>query len=177
LSLASDGSTLAPFEAKEETMESDGLLWMILGYFGLAVASAVFPWVNAEVIVLSLPAVAPSKTALVILLLVATAGQMTGKCFLYWASRKGNRVLRGRAGEILAKWRERLEAKPSKAVALVLVSSTVGLPPFYLMTLLAGALKMNFLTFLAAGTTGRLVRFGALVTLPHLALSFFKGGA
>ena len=158
-------------------MAADGLLWMILGYFGLTVASAVFPWVNAELIVLSLPAVAPSKTALLVLLLVATAGQMTGKCFLYWASRKGNRVLKGRAGEILTKWRERLEAKPSKAVALVLVSSIVGLPPFYLMTLLAGALKMNFLTFLTAGTAGRLVRFGALVTLPQLGLSLFKGGA
>jgi membrane protein YqaA with SNARE-associated domain len=157
-------------------MSADGLPWMSLCYFGLAVASAVFPWVNAEVIVLSLPAVAPSKAALVVLLLVATAGQMTGKCFLYWASRKGNRVLRGRAGELLSKWRAYLETRPSRAVALVLVSSIVGLPPFYLMTILAGALKMNFLTYLTAGTAGRLVRFGALVTLPHLALSIFKGG-
>jgi membrane protein YqaA with SNARE-associated domain len=45
------------------------------------------------------------------------------------------------------------------------------------MTLLAGALRMNFLTYLTAGTVGRLIRFGALVTFPQLALSFFKGGA
>lgn len=158
-------------------MAASGLVWISLGYFGLAVASAIFPWVNAEVLVLSLPAVAPSRTALFVLLLVATAGQMTGKCVLYWAGRKGNTVLRGRAGEALTKWRQRLEARPSRAVALVLVSSVVGLPPFYLMTLVAGALKMNFLTYLTAGTAGRLVRFGALVTLPQLALTFFKGGA
>jgi membrane protein YqaA with SNARE-associated domain len=158
-------------------MAEHGLAWISLGYFGLAVASAVFPWVNAEILVLSLPAVAPSRSALFVLLLVATAGQMTGKCVLYWAGRKGNTVLRGRAGEALTKWRQRLEARPSRAVALVLVSSIVGLPPFYLMTLVAGALKMNFLTYLTAGTAGRLVRFGALVTLPQLALTFFKGGA
>jgi membrane protein YqaA with SNARE-associated domain len=158
-------------------MAESGLPWLVLSYFGLAVASAVFPWVNAEVIVLSLPAVAPSRAALVLLVLIATAGQMTGKCFLYWAGRKGNKVLPGRAGQILTKWRDRLEARPSKAVALVLISSVVGLPPFYLMTLLAGALRMNFLVYLTAGTAGRLVRFGVLVTLPQLALSLFKGGA
>jgi len=156
-------------------MAESGLPWLVLSYFGLAVASAVFPWVNAEVIVLSLPAVAPSRTALVFLVLTATAGQMTGKCFLYWAGRKGNKVLPGRAGQILTKWRDRLEARPSRAVALVLISSVVGLPPFYLMTLLAGALRMNFLVYLTAGTAGRLVRFGVLVTLPQLALSLFKG--
>jgi membrane protein YqaA with SNARE-associated domain len=158
-------------------MVESGLPWLVLSYFGLAVASAIFPWVNAEVIVLTLPAVAPSRAALVLLVLTATAGQMTGKCFLYWAGRKGNRVLPGRAGKALTRWRERLEARPSKAVALVLISSVVGLPPFYLMTLLAGALRMNFLVYLTAGTTGRLVRFGVLVTLPQLALSFLKGGA
>jgi len=158
-------------------MAESGLPWLVLSYFGLAVASAVFPWVNAEVIVLSLPAVAPSRAALILLVLIATAGQMTGKCFLYWAGRKGNKVLPGRAGQILTKWRDRLEARPSKAVALVLISSVVGLPPFYLMTLLAGALRMNFLVYLTAGTAGRLVRFGVLVTLPQLALSLFKGGA
>ena len=158
-------------------MIEGGLPWMILTYFALAVASAVFPGVNAELIVLSLPAVAPSKAALLVLLLVATAGQMTGKCFLYWAGRKGNRVLPDRAAKALARWRERLEARPTRAVVLVLVSSIVGLPPFYIMTLLAGALRMNFLVYLTAGTAGRLVRFGALVLLPQLALSFLKGGA
>jgi membrane protein YqaA with SNARE-associated domain len=158
-------------------MVESGLPWMVLSYFGLAVASAVFPWVNAEVIILSLPAMAPSKPALLLLLLVATAGHMTGKCFLYWAGRKGDRVLTGRAGKALTKWRERLETKPSKAVALVLISSVVGLPPFFLMTILAGTLRMNFVVYLTAGTMGRLVRFGAVVMLPQLVLTLFKGGA
>jgi membrane protein YqaA with SNARE-associated domain len=158
-------------------LASMGLEQISLWCFGLTVASAVFPWVNAEIIVLSLPALARSKSALVVLVLVATAGQMTGKCVLYWAGRKGNRVLPGRPGQTLAKWRERLEARPSMAAVLVLVSSVTGLPPFYVMTLLAGAMKMNFLLFLTMGTAGRLLRFGFLVTLPHVALSLFRGGA
>jgi membrane protein YqaA with SNARE-associated domain len=158
-------------------MAESGLAWMLLSYFGLGVVSAVLPWVNAELIVLSLPAVAPSKAALLVLVVIATAGQMTGKCFVYWAGRKGNKVLPAKAGTLLEKMKTRFSSSPSKAAALVLVSSLVGLPPFFLITFVAGALKMNFLVFLTAGTTGRLVRFGLLVTLPQLAVSLFKGGA
>lgn len=156
-------------------MASAALTQTCLWCYALTVASALFPWVNAEIIVLSLPAFAPSRTALLILILVATAGQMTGKCVLYWTGRKGESALaRRRAGQILLKWRERLAAHPSRAVLFVLLSSLTGLPPFYVMSLVAGALKMNFPTFLAVGTAGRLVRFGALVTIPHLALSHFR---
>jgi membrane protein YqaA with SNARE-associated domain len=150
-----------------------GLPWIALSYYGLTLASALFPWVNAELIALSLPAVAPSKPSLFFLVLVVTAGQMSGKCLLYWASRKGNRILPERASIALLKWRARLEARPRQATALVFISAIFGLPPFYLMTLLAGALRMNFLKFAAAGTAGRLVHFGAIVTLPGLAMSMF----
>ena len=157
-------------------MAESGLAWMMLSYFGLGVVSAVLPWINAEIIVLSLPGVAPSKAALMALVVIATAGQMTGKSFVYWAGRRGNRVLPGRAGTALEKLKNRLSSRPSRAVVLVLVSALVGLPPFFLITMVGGAVKMNFLAFLTAGTAGRLVRFGLLVTLPQLAFSLFKGG-
>ena len=155
-------------------MADSGLPWMMLSYFGLTVASAVMPWLNAEVIVLSLPAVAPSRTALALLVVIATVGQMTGKCLVYWAGRKGNRVLPGRAGMALEKMKDRFATRPSKAAALVLVSSLVGLPPFFLVTFVAGAVKMNFVTFMTAGLAGRLVRFGALVMVPQLMVMWFK---
>ena len=42
---------------------------------------------------------------------------------------------------------------------LVLLSALTGLPPFYLMTLVAGALKMNFPIYLGGhGRTARPVR-------------------
>jgi membrane protein YqaA with SNARE-associated domain len=101
---------------------------------------------------------------------------MTGKCVVYWIGRKGNRALPGRPGQALQRWRERLERQPTKAAVLVLLSSIVGLPPFYIMTLLAGAMKMNFPLFLTVGTAGRLLRFGVLVLLPHLAITLFQRG-
>ena len=145
-------------------------VWLGLWCFGLTLVSAVVPWVNAEVIVLALPTVAKSPTSLLVFLLIATAGQMTGKCFVYLAGRRGSRVS-PRFESTVAKWRGKMEGHPSKSTALVLVSSITGIPPFYVVTLLAGALRMDFGRFLAAGTIGRLIRFGAVVSVPQLLLT------
>ena len=60
--------------------------------FGLTLLSAVFPWVNAEIIVLTLPSVAHGTWALVGLVIVATIGQMAGKCVVFWTARRGARI-------------------------------------------------------------------------------------
>ena len=49
------------------------------------------------------------------------------------------------------------------ATTIVLTSSVVGIPPFYVTTMVAGALRMSFARWLIAGSIGRLVRFGAIV--------------
>jgi len=131
--------------------------------FGLTVVSAIVPWVNAEIIVLSLPAVARSPLALAALVCIATAGQMVGKCVVYRAARRGAEAPSPKVRAQLAKWQARFDAHRWAPAVLVLWSSASGLPPFYVTTMLAGALKMNFPLFLAAGTVGRLVRFGGLV--------------
>jgi membrane protein YqaA with SNARE-associated domain len=64
--------------------------------------------------------------------------------------------------ERLTRWQARVAASPSSAIALVAFSSVVGIPPFYVMSALAGAGGMNLGWFLAAGTAGRLIRFSVL---------------
>ena len=137
-----------------------------LGCFGLTVVSAIVPWVNAEIIVLSFVALAHSPAQLALVVVVATAGQMVGKSAVFWAGRRGERW-RGHKGELSLRWQQRLTAKPWRAAALVLLSSIVGVPPFFLVTLAAGAAGVNFRSFLVAGTVGRLVRFGAIAFLPY----------
>jgi membrane protein YqaA with SNARE-associated domain len=63
----------------------------------------------------------------------------------------------------------RMEAKPTAGKVLYSVSAVVGLPPFYVTTLAAGAVGMNFTFFLVVGFIGRLIRFAAVVALPGLA--------
>ena len=131
--------------------------------FALTLVSAVFPWVNAEIIVLSLPTVARGTWALAGLVAVATMGQMAGKCIVFWTARRGAQAPSPKIRAQLAKWQVRFDSHRWAPTLLVLWSSLTGLPPFYVTTMLAGALRMNFPLFLAAGTVGRLVRFGSLV--------------
>ena len=145
--------------------------WVQSSCFGLSVVSALVPWVNAEAILLAFAASARSRHGLVALVLVTTAGQMLGKWILYCVSRGASRrQMRGHDARV-DRWRRRLERSPRRALALVFVSSAVGVPPFYVVTMVAGICRIGVAGFLGAGTAGRLVRFGALVAVPRLALS------
>jgi membrane protein YqaA with SNARE-associated domain len=128
----------------------------------LSFVSAIVPWVNAEAIVIALPAIAHSPAQLAGLVVVVTVGQMAGKCVVYFAGRRGVRIGKARMAERLARWQARAASSPSSAIALVAFSSVVGIPPFYVMSAIAGAVVMNLGWFLAAGTAGRLLRFSIL---------------
>jgi membrane protein YqaA with SNARE-associated domain len=145
-----------------------GAAWLgtSLSCFGLTVVSAILPWVNAEVIVVSFAALAHSPAEVAWVVIVATSGQMLGKSVVFWTGRRGERW-RGRESAWSSRWRERLTARPRQTATLVLLSSTVGVPPFFLVTLAAGAYGMDFRRFLVAGTVGRLLRFGVIALLPH----------
>ena len=129
-----------------------GFWWAASACFGLMILSAVLPWMNAELIVLSLPAIARSPAALIALVVVATIGHMTGKSAIYWLSRRGAVPKAGRLGRWLDRWRERGVEQPGRTTGLVLLSSLAGVPPFLVMTAVAGAIKLPFGLFLAAGT-------------------------
>ncbi len=147
-----------------------GVTGLYFGCFGLSIVSALVPWVNGEVLLLALAALAHSPGDLVILVLLASGGQMAGKCVLYWAGRGTVRFQASRIHQVVNSWRERFEQSPSKLLALVFISSAVGIPPFYVITLLAGAFRIKFGPFIGIGLCGRLVRFGTLVAIPQFAL-------
>jgi membrane protein YqaA with SNARE-associated domain len=107
------------------------------------------------------------------LVVLASAGQMLGKCVLYWAGRGVIPLKGGRVGRTLVAWRGRFEKSSSKQMGLVFVSSALGIPPFYVITILAGAFHVRFARFIAVGTCGRLLRFGALIFVPHLGIRLF----
>ena len=144
-----------------------GFVWRAVACFGLTLLSGVFPWMNAEIIVLALPAVSSSPAALIGLLLAATAGQMTGKCIIYWTGRGGLRHGSPRMSAAVERWRGRIQRLRLGPTGLIFLSSSVGIPPFFVVTAIAGALRVNFPRFLLAGTAGRLVRFGALISVPE----------
>lgn len=144
-------------------------IWLIAAaYYTIAVVSAVAPWVNGELVMLSAAPLAGSPVQLAMLVVLVTLGQMTGKTIMYWLSRNATRPRTPRLQNAIEACRERLQRRPRSALGVMLLSSTIGLPPFYLVAIAAGALNVSFGRFLAVGTVGRLVHFAVVAYVPEL---------
>lgn len=144
------------------------LLAVWLTTFGVAVLSAVIPLINIEVYLLAASAVAPRE--MVIPLIVAgTLGQVIGKIALYYAGTGALKIPGKRLRAALEKMNTQIQERPHMGNALVFVSATAGLPPYYLVTLAAGAARMNLPMFLAVSLVGRLIRFTIVVAVPQMA--------
>ena len=148
--------------------------WPYLSCFMLSIVSALVPWVNGEVILLSLAALAHSPWTKALLVLAASGGQMAGKCILYRIGKDAIRVKSERMKATIAAWKGRLEQSRSKMLSLVFVSSAVGIPPFYVITLLAGVLRVRFGPFFTVGACGRVIRFGLLAFVPWVVLQCLR---
>lgn len=142
---------------------TSAMLGVYAAAFGFAALSGVIPLLNAEVYLVGAVLVMGKLPAAVALGVVVAAGQMVAKAGIYHAvhgatnlagRRKHARGLE-RARALAERWRDR-------ELALVFVSSSVGLPPFYVVSILAGALEVPFKKFMALGFVGRSIRFVAI---------------
>jgi membrane protein YqaA with SNARE-associated domain len=137
-------------------------MWDILGglLIGCAI-SGVLPFINAELLVAGTAVAAPG-IGVPIVAAVSAVGQMTSKTLLFALARWAPSRLPEKARSTLARACGAVERRGGAAGSLVFASAAIGLPPFYGVSLAAGALGMRMRSFLASGTAGRLLRFGAL---------------
>jgi membrane protein YqaA with SNARE-associated domain len=145
---------------------------LCLTSFAVCGAGALLPFVNTELYLIGASALMP-RGMWVPLVISGSIGAMAGKVLLYYAGRGVVKLPGGRVQRGVAAMQARMEARPTAGKMLYLVSAVAGLPPFYVTTLAAGAVEMNFAFFLLVGLAGRLVRFGAVVALPHVAGNWF----
>lgn len=140
----------------------------VVSVTGLAVASALVPLINIEAIV-ALTVTQGDAPAWVVVL-VSSLGQMAGKLVWYYGGRElerfrfvARRMEKPRAKAALERWRCRTEGRPWYAAGLLLVSSVVGIPPYAVIAVLAGALRIPVVVFLLTGLVGRAIRFAAVI--------------
>ncbi len=141
------------------------LLWGL----GVGVVSALVPFVNIEAYLGVRGAVAGAPQ-LWLLGLFAAVGQMVGKTAWYYLGASAldwgwvrRRAETPKAVSRLEKWRERTRERPVLAGTLTFVSALAGLPPFAILAVLAGQLRMSLALFLALGLGGRWLRFTAVL--------------
>ena len=145
-----------------------------IGIYGatlvVAALSGFIPVINAEVYLVAVTLSQRSVPLAIVLGLIVAIGQMTAKVGIYKASS-------GAANK--AKGSEKIQAKLDKAQALmsrwkdkpfllVFVSAVFGIPPFFIVSVLAGMLKLSFKKFLVLGTIGRTMRFVGIALIALL---------
>ena len=135
----------------------------------LGIASALVPVINLEAY-LAVRAAIGGTAGIWLLAFVAAVGQMIGKLVWYqigassldwgWVRRK---IEKPKAQARLELWRRRTHDRPAVVGVFVLASSLLGLPPFAVLAVVAGQLRMNLVLFLTLGLVGRWLRFAGVL--------------
>ncbi|HET7231168.1 MAG TPA: VTT domain-containing protein [Longimicrobium sp.] len=147
---------------------------LCLTSFAICGAGALVPFLNTELYLIGASALMP-RPLWAPLVIAGTVGAMAGKVLLYYAGRGVVKLPRGRMQQGLEKMQLRMEEKPAAGKLLYAASAFAGIPPFYVTTVAAGAVGMNFMFFLVVGFLGRLIRFALVVALPQMAKAGWHG--
>jgi membrane protein YqaA with SNARE-associated domain len=141
----------------------------ILAVLGVAFVSALVPLVNIEAY-LGVRGSVGSMQSVWLLAFAAALGQMVGKLVWYYLGATSlswawvrKRMDTPKAQERLELWRTRTAKRPVLAGALVLASAFSGFPPFAILSVLAGQLRMNVVLFFGLGLVGRWLRFAGVL--------------
>lgn len=147
-------------------------LVLVGGIFLLALLAGFVPFVSVELaLIVSAAAHHPSISVLVALAVAAAAGLMVGKCCFFlggrrafsWGRRRTRRP-RFRLPALLT----RATARPRVAAATVFLSAATGLPPFAVVSPLAGSWRLRLSSFVMVGFAGKSARFVGVLLVPGL---------
>ncbi|WP_285733503.1 hypothetical protein [Nocardiopsis sp. ATB16-24] len=147
--------------------------------FVVALLSGLVPVVNIELYLVG-AVMAVDDGALVAMAVAAGLGQTFGKLPYYYAGRGtlSARWLRrrtrtpGRWSARAAEWRHKAEERPVWGAGLLALSSFASVPPFMVVAVLAGVVRMNLVLFCVVTFVTRTARFLVVVLAPAWGLSF-----
>lgn len=135
-------------------------LSVIVGAAAACLAGGVLPWINSEIAVVSAALLLPRATLLVLVVSCALA-QMTAKCGLYGVTRWAPHRLPHRARKLLDR-AQRYRGRRRLLAIAAFTGALVAVPPFYLVTLACGLLRVPLALFVVAGVAGTTIRYGLL---------------
>lgn len=136
----------------------------------MCVIGGFVPVINAEVYLAAAGAMS-ERSMVVPLILAGTLGQMTAKTAIFFAGQGMLRLPIARDSERMQRVLAKARAWRGPVVLFVFVSAVVGIPPFYIVSLLGGALELRPWQFIVVGFVGRLIRFSVVVAGANAAAS------
>jgi len=136
------------------------------GSFLINILSGFIPVINSEVF-LVLISTTLSKALFLPVLLISATGQMLAKVVMYLAGRGILKISFKKYEEKMNEVLLKMQKWQSKTGLFLFISSFTGFPPFYLVTIAAGMIKMNLIQFFIFGFAGRFLRFTLLLYFPY----------
>lgn len=158
------------------------LLGVLGAAFFFGVGSALLPvFLNAELYVGTMGALVNTKLDLVFAILSLSIGTLVGKFFVFELARKGSSKIRSVARKpsrntFFAKvrhfsdWLLSLLDRRYEGALTVLISSSFGIPPLAVVTVIAGASNQPRWLFLLMVFIGRTSQFLVIAFLVHRAM-------
>jgi membrane protein YqaA with SNARE-associated domain len=132
--------------------------------------SGFIPIVNAELFLIAMAALMPTTQAALLIGLTCASGQMVAKVLIFFAASGAmnlpvlNKIPREKIDSLSA----RMKGMGNKTNAFLFISASLGLPPFLVVSVVAGLLKLNPYSFAIIGWVGRALRFGTIALFPQL---------
>jgi len=154
-------------------------LALVGGMFLVALLAAFVPLFSIELALIVSAAAGTSIALLLAQVAAAAAGQMIGKsCFFLggrtaftWCEcREKHHSLR--PGARLLGFVSRATRRRHVAAATVFVSATTGMPPFALVSALAGGWRLRLSSFFVMGFAGKAARFAGVLLVPGAIAAF-----
>lgn len=147
------------------------MIQLLAATFGYCVVSALVPVVNAEAYVGGVAALMTGAGTWAVAA-AAAGGQMVGKVVYYMLGRSSlnwrwikKKTESERWKASFEKWQRRTGGNPWLAGGILLVSAFAGFPPFAIMSVIAGQVRVALPVFVAVGFVGRFARFASILGL------------
>jgi membrane protein YqaA with SNARE-associated domain len=144
-------------------------LALVGGIFLLALLAGFVPFISIELALIVSAAAGASIGVLLALVAAAAAGQMIGKGCFFLGGRGAFAWNEGRSQRPrirLPGFVNRVRHRPRVAAVTVFISAATGVPPFAVVSPLAGGWRLRLSSFLVMGFAGKSARFACLVLLP-----------
>lgn len=151
----------------------------LLAQYGLLVATFIVCFIgglipvilNTEAFLLAVSAFSEPPTLISIVLLSAVI-HIAAKTLIYLTGRGVLNLPLKKYEAKLDPVRERLDRWKASPMLFILLSASTGMPPFYLVSIMAGMLKYNYTAYAICGFIGLLIRFTLIVTVPQIVKGF-----
>jgi membrane protein YqaA with SNARE-associated domain len=141
-----------------------------LGLYGgtlvIGFIAGMFPLVSIEVFLVGLSVYDVAPATLVILIPIAAVGHQIAKTICFYAGVGALALPRGKVKETIDKAKARVERWNKRPNLIMVLGSTIGFPPMYLLAFVAGPLmRFGIVRFTVICFIGRLLRYATLVAV------------